>query len=280
MLKRHQVVVSIAVLLITSLACAQPGAVASPDPNAASTAIVQTISALQTEGAPSASPVTETSTPELSTATPTLSPTPEFTTTPTTPQISVSFDTFCRVGPGKEYEKVGILLVGETTEIVGRDAVGEFWYVRNPDVGPEFCWMSGEYATISGNYLVLLIQTPPAAAPAEVDMFYDGLDKCTGWSARFRLHNLSGVLFKSMSITVKDTTANEVQSANTNSFTNNSNCSAPDTKDTLVQGASILVSSPEFSYNPNGHTMHATITVCANINLGGTCTTAQIDFKP
>jgi len=175
---------------------------------------------------------------------------------------------------------VGILLVGETTEIIGRHSTGEFWYVRNPDIGVDFCWMSGEYASISGNVLVLLVQTPPAAAPLEITASYDGLDKCTGWSPRFRLQNLSGVLFESISMTVRDTTTNTVQSANTNGFPNTSSCSAPTTKDALIQGAFLMVSSPEFPYNPNGHDMSATMIVCTDINLGGTCVTEVVTFKP
>lgn len=281
MFKNHPIFVFVIVLLIVSLACSQSSTVVPTlDPNAAQTAIVETIIALQVQTTPSENPVNATSTLELPTATASLSPTPEPSGTPTTPQISVSFDTFCRLGPGIAYEKVGILLVGETTDIIGRHATGQYWYVRNPDIGIEFCWMSGEYASISGNTAVLLVHTPPPSAPPEVNVFYDGLDKCTGWSPRFRLQNLSGTLFKSISMTVRDTTTNTVEADNTNGFPNTSNCNAPITNEFLIQGSFLMVSAPEFSYNPNNNALSATMIVCTELDLAGTCVTKVVTFTP
>ena len=279
MSKKSPIIVSFILLWIASLACGQSVSVPTLDPNAANTAIVETIIAIQAAATSTEAPVA-TPTPELP-GTESLSPTPNITETPTTPQISVSVDTFCRVGPGTFYEQVGMLLVGETTEIVGRHATGEFWYVRNPDIGTEFCWISGTYATISGNVQVLLIHTPSAAAPVlQIDVSYDGLDQCTGWSARFRVQNLSDVPFKSMSMTVRDETTSTTQTSNTNGFTNTSSCNTPNTKDALLPGALIMVSSPEFSYDPNGNDIKATIMVCTDINLGGVCVTKVVTFKP
>jgi hypothetical protein len=194
--------------------------------------------------------------------------------------ISVSVDTNCRVGPGKEFERVGILLVGETTEIVGRDATGQFWYVRNPDVGVEYCWMSGEYATISGNYLTLLIQTPPGAQ-TDFEATYQGQGQCSGsfW-ADIRLKNIGSAWFKSMNITVRDNDTNTVQSATSNNFAFNDGCSAPRITETLLQGASVLISAPEFSYNMNAHDMSATIILCTELNMKGGCITKVIKYKP
>ena len=87
--------------------------------------------------------------PPTNTPTPTLSPTPIFTFTPLTPQISVSVATNCRAGPGKAYDRVGALLVGEFAQVVGRNPTGNYWYIRNPDSSTGFCWVWGEYATLS-----------------------------------------------------------------------------------------------------------------------------------
>lgn len=280
MFKSHPILVFVIVLLILSVACSQSGTIVPPDPNAAQTAIVETINAIQAAATATKIPVDSAPTLELSTATASLSPTPESTATPTTPQISVSVDTFCRLGPGREYEKVGILLVGETTEIVARDAIGQFWYVRNPDIGVDFCWMSGEYATLSGNYPALLIQTPPGAQN-DFEATYQGQGQCSGafWSD-IRLKNLGGAWFKSMSITVRDTDTNTVHSTTANNFAFSDGCSAPRIVDTLIQGGNILISSPEFSYNLNSHNMSATFILCTELNMTGGCVTKTITYIP
>lgn len=279
MFNKSPITLSVIMLLIASLACSQPGTVSTLDPNAPQTAIVETIHAIQTASTPTQSPVA-TLTPELLTATLSSSLTPEPTGTPTTPQISVSLDTFCRLGPGVSYEKVGILLVGETTEIVGRDSTGLYWYVRNPDVGIDFCWMSGEYAIISGNTSILLVQTPPGAV-VDFEATYSGQGQCSGvfW-ADIRLKNLSGVLLKSINLVVRDIGTNTVRSMTANTFSFSDGCSAPRIVDTLIQGGSILISSPEFPYNMNSHDMNASITLCTELNLGGGCVTKTITYVP
>jgi len=277
--KKHPILGSVILLWIASLACNQSGTVLPPDPNAAQTAIVETINAIQTEATAIGNPVDATPTLELPTAAPSVSPAPESTSTPDAPQISVSFDTFCRVGPGKDYEKVGILLVGETTEVVGRDGAGEFWYVRNPDVGAEFCWMSGEYAEISGNVLILLVVTPPVAPATDFSATYRWLGQCsTNWWVNIRLQNLSGVVFKSMNLVVRDITSNTVRTQAANNFTNTDGCSAPETVESLIQGGGLLISSPEFGYNLDGHNLSVDITLCSDVNLGGGCLTKTITF--
>jgi len=93
---------------------------------------------------------------------PTLTPTPTQTPTPTVPTIKVSLDTNCRSGPGKVYDMIGALLVGETTEILARGSVPNYWVVDNPDYPRHECWLWGKYATVSGDTSHLPIRS---AAP-------------------------------------------------------------------------------------------------------------------
>src|SRR5262245_61464111 len=129
--KKPPIFLSIVLLGAATLACVQSANVPTLDPNAASTAIAQTISAIQTLSTPTQSPV-PSSTLDPSTVTPIPSLTPEGTDAAALPTVyvTVSVDTWCRLGPGTEYEKAGILLVGEIGEVVGRDAFGQFWYIR------------------------------------------------------------------------------------------------------------------------------------------------------
>ena len=289
MLKLNPILLFASVLLIVSLACVLPGT-ATPDPNFINTAIAQTIAAGVTQAAPSNVPtlvesptITQTSTPELPTLTPTetLTPTLVFTSTPLVPLISVSVATNCRVGPGRQYDRVGALLVGEVAEVYGRDPTGAYWYIRNPDSGPEFCWLWGEYATLVGNTGNLPVYTPPPTpTPApDFEAIYVGRDTCTGgWWVEFELENTGGIQFKSISLTVRDTDTNVVLSMYADGFTDRDGCSTSVTRDNLNPGDARIVSSPAFAYDPAGHDIRATITVCSGLGQTGICTSKVINF--
>jgi len=283
MFKKHSVFISIVVLLIASLACSQSGAAPALDPNAVNTSIAQTISARQTQAAPSVpATATLTFTPEQPTLTftPILSPTSEFTATPASPQITVSVDTNCRVGPGKLYERVGILLVGESATIVGRDGPGQYWYIQNPDNPSGFCWVWGEYATFSGNLLTLLLFTPQAPPVASFSVAFDALNSCGPWWVDIKITNKSDASIKSISLTVQDVDKDTVVSLVANKFTTNQGCAAPTSKDMLAAGDTVIVSSPSFAYNPTGHAFKARIILCTDTDQKGTCITQEISFKP
>ena len=92
-----------------------------------------------------------------SVATPTasLAPTPTASLTPTGttssgPKISVSVGTNCRTGPGKVYDFIGELKVGENAEVVGKNTSYNYWVIKNPDANGN-CWLWGEYATVIGD---------------------------------------------------------------------------------------------------------------------------------
>ena len=93
---------------------------------------------------------------------PTVTLTPTLTLTPTQekPMVSVSVDTNCRTGPGKIYDWIGALLVGEQAEVVGQSMDGQYWVVKNPDRAGE-CWLWGQYASVTGPTASLPKYTPP-----------------------------------------------------------------------------------------------------------------------
>jgi hypothetical protein len=97
------------------------------------------------------------------TATPPPSPSPSLTLTPTParPVLWVATDTNCRSSPGKVYDWVGGLQVGEKAEIFARDPRNEYFYISNPDNIGTFCWVWGFYATPSGDTGGLPVFTPP-----------------------------------------------------------------------------------------------------------------------
>ena len=290
------------ILSVVGLSCSLPvEAAPTPDTDAIQTFIAETMTAASIQTArvtltPTLTP-TRTFTPDTPTVTPTVTITPTitltvpppFTSTPEIPLISVSVDTNCRNGPGKAYGLEGALLVDETAEVFGRDPTGNYWYIRNPDPGDEFCWVWGQYATLEGNTSVLPVFTPPPTptptltpTPApNFDLSFSAQDNCAGnWWVEITLTNTSSLSFRSMGFTVKDKDTDRVETDYTDGFKDRSGCYATITKDILAPGQTFVVSSPNFEYDMDGHNLRATIILCSNTGQAGQCVTKILNFKP
>jgi hypothetical protein len=290
MRKSTPILLSVTVLLIVSLACGLSSSAPTQDVNSIlGTAIMQTMVSALTQTAQVIVPVDIVETPTASytftpifTPTETLTPSPIFTATAIVPQVSVSVATNCRVGPGKVYDRVGALLVGQVAEVVGRDYTGNYWYIRNPNQSNGFCWLWGEYAAVTGNFAALPMFTPPPT-PTPMPAFeadYDGLETCASWWVDLKLTNTGGISFESISLTVRDTVTDIVVSMYTDVFNNINGCTDSSTKDVLNPGANRIVSAPAFAYDPSGHKLRATITLCSRDGQNGTCVTDVIKFTP
>lgn len=301
---------SAAALLFASLACTGMPIFSTPDTGVISTFAAQTVVADLTKNAPQPTlsatleaTSTFTFTPEPPTFTPTetltptqtLTATPTLTLTPLIPLISVSVPTNCRNGPGKVYEMVGGLLVGEFAEVYGRDPTNNYWYIRNPDSGAEFCWVWGEYATLTGPFLLLPVFTPPPTptptftplptlTPTPFPAFkaeYSGLDTCNGsWWVEITLKNKGTVPLKSVNISVNDKVTGVVVVNLADGFTNLDGCLSKTTKDTLGLGDTYLLSAPAFPYKPAEHELKVIITLCSDTGQKGMCATNKIDVTP
>jgi len=299
MLKASPILLSVVILWTASLACAAPTVnVSTPDGTTQVTLIAQTIAAAVTRTAQALAPATDIASPTLMPEVPTFSPTATsspipviiFTATPAVPLISVSQATNCRTGPGRAYDRVGALLVGQVAEVIGRNSSGEYWYIRNPNQPNGFCWLWGEFATLTGNTSALPIFTPPptptiSPTPTPVAAFkvtYEGLESCsgTGWWVDLKLENTGGVVFRSVSITLRDTVTSTVLSMFTDDFTDKDGCNNSRTRDNLNPDSTRIVSLPPFSYDPSGHRLRANVTVCSNTGVSGTCVSDRVIFKP
>jgi len=289
MIRSKRIYLSVAALMGTIVACAAP-AVSTPAPNVVGTSIAQTVivgvsqSAVPPISSPTFAVSTFTFTPESPTLTPTETPTATLAVAPTStiPLISVSVNTNCRIGPGRVYDRVGALLVGETAQVYGRNPTGNYWYIRNADSGAEFCWLWGEYATLLGNITLLPVYTPPPTptpSPA-FESSFENLDSCVGWWVELELENTGGVTFSSMSLTIRDTVTDAVVLQTTDSFTNLGGCTSSNTGDELTPGNTRTVSSPPFAYNPTGHELRATVTLCSGNGQTGLCVSDITRFTP
>jgi hypothetical protein len=295
------------ILSIVILACAMP-AITLQDSGAISTSAAQTVIvgftqvAVLTVLSPAIQEPTLTFTPEsptialtpTETPTQTLTPTPIFTFTPLVPQISVSVPTNCRNGPGKVYKMVGALLVGEVAQVYGRESTGKYWYIQNPDLSSGYCWVWGEYATLTGSTTFLPVYTPPptptptftlvptfTSTPSpDFEASYTSMDTCVGWWVEISLKNTGSYLFKSMGITIRDLDTDVVLANFTDGFTNINGCLSSNSRDALAPGKTHVVSAPAFNYDPSGHRLRATIILCSDIGQSGTCVAKNFNLKP
>lgn len=190
--------------------------------------------------------------------------------------------------------------------MVGRSADGNYWIIRNPDRAGELCWLWGEHAIVTGVPGILPVFTPPPTptptrtatplptptrtlTPAATSTLapnftasYNNLESCTGigWWVDIHLQNSGGITFQSLALTVTDTVTGSVLPLYSDDFIDRNGCSESNTWDNLPPGTGRLVSSPAFSYDPTGHELRATITLCSNPGQSGTCATQTITFTP
>ena len=296
-------------MLLGVFACVLP-AVPQVDQNAAGTAVQGTLNAIIKQTQDAGLPIvdTETDTPTLeasltpsptftpiiptltftATATHTLPPPPVWTATPNYPMVSVSVATNCRSGPGKQYELMGFLKEGVWVRVYARDSGTDYWYIRNPANSSQFCWIWGEYATVIGSLSQLPVYTPPPSptptiTSTPVPSFtasYIGLQTCNGnYWADLKLKNTGTATFRSISVTLKDMKTSRTVTLALDGFRDRTGCNSS-TKDVLSPGKTVTASSPVFGYNPQGHNINATVTLCTATGLNGYCKTVKFSFKP
>lgn len=283
---RRQSLVLLASLLALTLACNLPFQMgAGPDTaNLVQTSVAQTVAAqvsqvtlvLPTVSLPTIQP-TGTLPPS-----PTVEGTATATATPTTPMISVSVDTNCRYGPGPDYHIVGALLVGQTVEVKGKYAHGDWWYIDNPRRAGEFCWVWGQYAQVTGNKDAVAAVTPP---PVYFVASYVGHADCEGLGGVetfiFSVKNIGSVALESASATVvKKSNGDSLMHAdypfaNRNAPFRSTNCGGG--ASALTPGATALITV--IAQTPAEATeARVTIRLCTQDGLGGACIERTVDF--
>ena len=166
--KTRRVSVAVTVLVLAILAC-QPGPAPAP------TFIVT----VQLVTPPTSTLTFQTATPVIASPTlvpidfevtlpPTLTTIPSTDTlipSPTIPLVSVSTATNCRTGPGRVYDRVMVVDVGVTYEVIGKYTPDNYWVINLLNGGQ--CWLWGQYALIAGNVnSVPEMIPPPPPTPA------------------------------------------------------------------------------------------------------------------
>ena len=220
------------------------------------------------------------------TDTPAVPPSPTFTFTPEVPRVSVSVETNCRSGPGTAYDKLGVLLVGQTAEVVGRSASSDNWIIKLPSNPAIICWLWGYYATVSGNTSGLTVYTPPPTPTPAVtfNVVYYAIENCGGgiWGIKLQITNNGSLTWESIRVTATDQTTTQSNTVDWNSFLNYnvSGCALISEDQNLEAGEVGYHTTDTFAVNPAGHNFMATIRVCSLNGLAGTCLDKTITFTP
>lgn len=308
---RSKKIIPLFILTATLLACIIPG-IPAPEQDAANTAAAETSNALLTLSVtdtftftpaptltrtftptliyptarfPSVTPTelipTQTGTPQTSTP----SPIPTDTYTPAPVTISVTSPTHCRTGPGKAYEIVGSLLVGMKAVVIGRDPTNQYYYIENPYVFTDYCWVWGEYAEFEGDPLALPAFTPPPTPTStttplptfDFDLRGSGFQTCSGsfW-VNIEITNNSRYALESVLTFVQDENKGVSRTLATDNFVAAVGCDGLIVNDKIPNESPVLISSAKFDYNFKGNTMRVQVTACTKDKQEGICATREI----
>jgi len=139
-------------LVLAMLACNLPS-------NVAATETPTVITPSPTLFLPTQTP-TQTSVPL-----PTNTSPPPATSTPTVPTVSPKeVAVNCRLGPGTAWIVVSALNIGQTSQIVGKNSDGTWWYIVDPFSSSRNCWVSVSVTNAGGNLSnIPIVQTPKAS---------------------------------------------------------------------------------------------------------------------
>jgi len=205
---------------------------------------------------------------------------------PSHPMVSVSVDTNCRFGPGKDFELLGALMVGEETEIIGRDPTSTYWYVKNPDQGG-FCWLWGYYATTKGEIVTLPVFTPmPTFTPTPTEtpvidfaVSFREDDECSGkYYIEFKLENIGTLMYRSVWVSVTNNDDVETVDSSYDKFEEWDGCTINQIYSDLDPGDVGHTRSPDLTNDPDGKSFSGTVKVCSEPGLGGTCVEKGLNF--
>jgi hypothetical protein len=211
----------------------------------------------------------------------TLDVTATFPVTPGVVQVRVSAPTNCRGGPSLAYERVSTFTEEEVAQVIARNERGNYWLIPDPDRIGQTCWIWGKYATLIGDTSIIPVFTPPPLPISAFEVTYHGLESCEGigWWVDLELKNTGRLTFRSITLSVRDRDTSVDLSQYEDGFTDRFGCLAGTSED-LPAGESRIVSSPVFSYNPAGHSLRATITLCSETRQTGTCISQTVYLTP
>lgn len=116
---------------------------------------------------------------------PSSTPPPTLTSTPAVPVASPKdVAVNCRFGPGTAWVAISALNVGQSSQIVGKNSDGSWWYIVDPFSSGRNCWVSVSVTNASGNLASIPVVEAPRASVTNVSVRVDpstvSVTGCTG----------------------------------------------------------------------------------------------------
>jgi hypothetical protein len=278
------------ILAILISGCSTP--TATPDVAgtiAVNVAVAQTAAVIQTGAA-----LTEIA--KVPTETPTLEPallntaTTTYTPTPKKAMLTLTRDTYCRTGVLSSFPSVELLTKGQTVEVIAINPTNDSYYVNAPHHTATRCWVWGQYATLEGDQAILPVFTsiPTATATftpkpsANFTASVASMENCGGdYYFRFYVKNTGAFVWESIQIGLYDSTTKTSTSHTDVTFTDYAACAAGLSQGDLTSGEYSYVAAynpGQFTYDPTGHSITATIFLCRTDTSGG-CDPLVLTFK-
>lgn len=158
---RHQPFLASLLLILSMLACNLPSG-ASVTPTATTFLSTNTPPGPSSTPAPSNTPL------------PVASALPTTTTTPAVPVASPKdVAVNCRFGPGTAWVALSALNIGQSSQIVGKNSDGSWWYIVDPFNSSRNCWVSVSVTNASGNLAPIPVVEIPKASVTNVSVKVD-----------------------------------------------------------------------------------------------------------
>lgn len=202
-------------------------------------------------------------------------------TPPGVPRITANIDTNCRTGPSSEYPRVGYLLVGQESSVLGRNRNGTWWLIANPSKPGDSCWVWGETTVVIGDISTLAIVTPPPLIKLSYSLSFANRHNCSGVLLfTFKVRNTGDGLIRSASIQIINKNTDKSFGPNYYNYPfvfNPNACKFG--KDALKPGeAGYLITDLGHKID-HGTPVRAVILLCNQESLRGSCVKHQIEFK-
>jgi hypothetical protein len=90
---------------------------------------------------------------------------PSVTGTPEGPSIIVPDQVNVRLGPGTNYDKIGVLIAGQEAPALGRSPGGEWILIAYPSPQGDVAWVYAPFVVLDSSQLLPIVEPPPTPTP-------------------------------------------------------------------------------------------------------------------
>jgi hypothetical protein len=194
-------------------------------------------------------------------------------------------ETNCRSGPGTPYDILGVLQVGQSAEVIGRNAASDTWIIKLPSNPAITCWLWGYYATVVGNTSGLTVYTPPPTPTpaATFTLSYLSTAFCGVYAFRIQIVNVGSVTFSSYQVVTTDNTTATTTTYMEDTFTDYTGCGPFASQLQDLEPGEMGVAGNwggPLGYDPSGNSITTTYKLCSGDTLSGICAEKTITFTP